>query len=146
MLYNSLKILHIISAACVLTSIAYSYYLWRSIRPANRITLLNRMQTQTLLIIVPFAIFQLATGFTMISLKHYAANQLWIGGSIISFMVVIGSWLGFMYFLFLSQQVTVSLQTDDPIKKYHHLQSFFLLMCAIGLLCMIFFMANKSTL
>jgi len=144
LLYDSLKIIHIISATCVLTSIVYSYHIWRSIQPSTLSTVFERIQTQTLFVIIPFAIFQLATGFTMISLKHYPVSEFWISGSIASFIVVIVSWLGFMYFLLLSQQATISVQTPARFKIYRRIQTFFLLICALGLLSMVFFMANKT--
>lgn len=146
MLYNSLKILHIISATLVLTSIAYSFHLWRSMLQRNNIQISDRIQTQTAFIIIPFALVQLATGFTMIGLDEPSFSHFWISGSVISFIVAILSWLGFMYFLLLSQQVTVSVDRRPRLKRYRRLQRLLLLLCALGLLSMVFFMANKAAI
>ncbi len=116
MFYDSLKILHIISATLVLTSIIYSYSIWRS---SNNMALIAK---QTWLIIIPFAIIQLLTGFMMISLKQYDVSQLWITGSVIGFVIMICSWLGFIC---------------------GYAQSVMLSICGLSLLSMIFFMANK---
>lgn len=144
MLYIYLKIFHIISASCVLTSIGYSFHLWRSMHPRNLSTVSDQIQKQTSQIIIPFAVFQLATGFTMISLKRYSWHLFWLSGSVISFITAIASWFGFIYFLLLSQQTPVLLNESTESTRYRRLQSFMLLLCALGLLSMVFFMANKN--
>jgi len=145
MQYSYLKILHIISASLLLTSMAYSYFLWKYIqKPEETSTLFQRIQSQTWLIIIPATIFQLATGFTMISLRHERLSQLWIGGSVLGFITVIGSWFSFIYFLLLSQQVTTQqLQSYPRFRLFRRAQSMMLSICALALLCMIFLMANK---
>ncbi len=142
MIYIYLKILHILSASFVLTSMAYSFHLWRSIHPHNLATISERIQKQTSLVIVPFALFQLGTGFTLMSLQHYNWHLLWIGASVMSFIAAIAGWFGFLYFLVLSQQATASLR-DRTRPHYRRLQSLMLLVCGLGLLSMVFFMANK---
>jgi uncharacterized membrane protein len=147
MLYNSLKILHIISAAFVLTSILYSFHLWRSIKQQDLLTVAGRIQTQTLFIIIPCALLQLASGFTMVSLAQSSFSHFWLSGSIVSFILAIISWLGFIYFLLLAQQATITSQQNTfQQKRYWRLQAFMLLLCALGLLSMIFFMTNKTVL
>lgn len=126
MLYNSLKIIHIVSATLLLTSIAYSYFIWRG----NSAISVERIQSQTWLIIVPAAFFQLASGFTMLSLQHYDFSQLWIKGSVVSFIGAIGAWFAFIYFLLSDQQC-------------RRTQGMMLSLCGISILGMIFFMANK---
>lgn len=131
MLYNCIKILHIVSATLLLTSIAYSIRLWRRASINNNHTETSEnIQMQTWGLILPAAIFQLATGFTMISLQHYEFSQLWIKGSVIGFITVIASWFAFIYFLLSGS------------KK---LQTAMLWVCTTSILCMIFFMANKVT-
>ena len=144
MLYIYLKIFHIISASAVLTSIVYSFHLWRSIHPHNLTTISDRIQKQTSLIIIPFAVLQLATGFTMMSLKRYNWHLFWISGSVISFITAITSWFGFIYFLLLSQQAKVYNNNPSEPTRYRRHQSFMLLFCALGLLSMVFFMTNKN--
>ncbi len=121
MLYNALKILHIMSAALLLTSIVYTFKLWLTHS-------LEKIQLQTWGLFIPTAIFQLATGFTMISLKQYNLSDIWIIGSLGGFMVLIISWFGFLYLL------------STRAKK---LQIALLATACITLLVMIFLMANK---
>ena len=131
MLYYTLKILHIISATFVLMSMVYSYTLWCAKNPL----MAQRIQLQTWLVIVPFAIMQLLSGFTMMSVQHEDFSQFWIKGTIIGFMIVIGSWFSFIYFLLSSAQATQV--------RYRQLQAGSLMLCTAALLSMIFFMANK---
>ena len=144
MLYNYLKIIHIISASFVLTSIVYSFHLWRSIHAHNLASICERIQKQTLLVIVPFAVLQLATGFSMISMKRYNIQDDWVGGSVIGFITAIASWFGFIYFLLLSQQFPIRSNRQNSTMRLRRLQSIMLLFCAFGLLSMIFFMSNKN--
>jgi uncharacterized membrane protein len=147
MVYNFLKILHIISAALLLISMGYSYHLWRYMQsPKDGAIRSQRIQILTGLVIVPLAIIQLATGFSMISINHEDWAQLWITGSIVGFVTVVGSWFSFLYFLLLSQQVNIN-QTESgkQFLFYRRLQSMMLYVCAIALLFMIFFMTNKVT-
>ena len=148
MLYDSLKILHILSATMLLTGIVYSYYLWKRIQNPNEVIQASQqIQTQTWLIVIPSALFQLMTGFTMISLKHYDYSELWITSSVIGFIIVIGSWFSFVYFLLLSQQLVTEVQnatsTDFRFKFFRRIQSTLLILCLASLLSMVFFMANK---
>lgn len=129
MLYNSLKVLHILSASLLITSIAYSAYLWYKMQKMNNTNASERIQTQTWSVIIPFAVFQLATGFTMLSLKQEDFNQLWISGSVLGFIGMIVSWFAFIYFLLSCERKM--------------LQSSMLFICTMSLLSMIFFMANK---
>lgn len=129
MLYNSLKVLHILSASLLTTSIAYSAYLWYKMQKMNNTNASERIQTQTWSVIIPFAVFQLATGFTMLSLKQEDFNQLWISGSVLGFIGMIVSWFAFIYFLLSCERKM--------------LQSSMLFICTMSLLSMIFFMANK---
>jgi uncharacterized membrane protein len=157
MLYYCLKILHIISATLMLTSIIYSYRLWKNIQHHHEAAeTAQRIQTQTWLFIIPFALIQLGTGFTMISVQHYDFSEWWISGSVIGFIVVIGSWFSFVYFLLLSQQFSEIKSsahdnhfisgsgTNKKYKIFRQVQSVMLMLCAAALLSMIFFMANKS--
>jgi uncharacterized membrane protein len=150
MLYFCLKILHILSAALLLTCMGYSYHLWKYMQSQRDGAVRSeRIQTLTWLVIIPLAIIQLATGFTMISINHEDLSQLWISGSIIGFVTVIGGWLTFVYFLLLSQQVEIRSyensfgQWSQRGLFYRRVQSTMLSVCALSILVMIFFMANK---
>lgn len=145
--YNTLKILHIICATALLTSVGYSYHLWRRMQQKDA-KAVGRIQTQTGFIIIPLAIIQLATGFTMISLQHYDFSEIWISGSVIGFILAMGSWFSFIYFLLVSQQVSASSFDDSASssgkhKAYRSIQSKMLLVCIATLTTMVFFMANK---
>lgn len=146
MFYDSLKIFHIISATLMLTSIVYCYHLWgRAKHVSGLATAAAKIQAQTWLVILPVVILQLATGFSMISLKHEDFSQLWIVGSVIGFVIVIGSWFSFIYLLALSQQLTTESQHEGPVKfkSFRRVQSVMLFLCAAALFVMVFLMANK---
>jgi uncharacterized membrane protein len=136
MLYICLKILHIISAALLLTSMGYSYHLWKYTQTPRD----GAIRSQRI---------QLVTGFTMISINHEDLSQLWISGSVIGFIAVIGGWFSFVYFLLLSQQIEISRdnasfgQWSQQGLFYRRIQSMMLSVCALSILVMIFFMANK---
>lgn len=132
MFYDILKILHIIGATLLLSSIFCSFWVWLNTKKSN--SSLQTIQTQTWALFIPTAIFQLATGFTMISLKQYDLSEFWIIGSMSGFMVLIISWFSFLYLLFTS-----SLKN----RFYKLLQITLLMASGITLLFMIFLMANK---
>lgn len=128
MFYNSLKIIHILSAAGLLTAIALSVRCWYLSK--NSLSTLKFIQIQTALAIIPLALFQLISGFTMISLQHYDLSELWIKGSMTGFIMLVISWMGFVYLQFQAQ-------------RFQRLQVTLLSVCLLSLLMMIFFMANK---
>jgi uncharacterized membrane protein len=144
MLYDCLKILHIISATLLLTCMGFSYHLWRNTQtPRDGAVRSQTIQTLTWLFIVPLAILQLATGFSMISINHEDVSQLWVSGSIIGFVTVVGSWFSFIYFLLQAQQVEVKGFSSERAGNYRRMQSMMLAVCGLALLVMVFFMANK---
>lgn len=132
MFYDILKILHIISAALLFVSIVCVSTLWLNSKNPNSSS--ETIQTQTWALFIPTAIFQLASGFTMISLKHYDLSEFWIIGSMSGFMVLIISWFGFLYLLFSS---------PPKNRFYSMLQIALLVTIGITLLFMIFLMTNK---
>lgn len=149
MLYDCLKIIHILSATLLLTSIAYSCHLWQKWRrPREAAVMSESVQTQTWMIIIPIALIQLVTGFTMISLKQEDLSQTWIVGSVLGFVIVIGSWFSFIYFLLQSQQISLRDSnkqfTANKYKFFRRAQSAMLIICMASLLSMIFLMANKA--
>lgn len=149
MFYNYLKIIHILSAGLFITGIVYCYTLWKKAQqPDDIIHIAQRIQTQSWLLIIPAGLFQLMTGFTMISLKHYHYSQTWIAGSVIGFIIVITSWFSFIYFLLLSQQLVSQVQNSQSSHVkfifFRRIQSIMLFVCMTALLSMVFFMANKT--
>jgi uncharacterized membrane protein len=149
--YILIKILHILSAALLITGMGYSYHLWRHTRSPRDGAIRNEhIQTLTWLIILPLAIIQFVTGFLMISLKNEALSQTWIIGSILGFVIAIGGWISFIYSLLLSQQVEIRDNAAQPVRPwgerrlyYRRVQSLLLTVCALAMLVMIFLMANK---
>jgi len=132
MFYDILKILHIISASLLLMSVIHAFRLWLTHFRSHQSIRVNDAIGWALFL--PTAIFQLASGFTMISLKQYAMSEFWIIGSMSSFMVLIISWFSFLYLLF----------TAPPKNRFNEaLQITLLLTTGITLLVMIFLMANK---
>lgn len=132
MLYNALKIFHIISATIFIISIVACILIWfRSKDPAHTA---ERIQKLTILVFFPFAMLQLATGFTMISLQHYEWSEIWILGSVIGFIVVLVSWISFLYLLLTPHKSPLTLRRT---------QALLLILCIIAVLSMIFFMVNK---
>src|SRR5688572_7606544 len=133
MFYNYCKIFHILSAAILVASIAYCYKLWRFMQPKEVGVVAERIQNQTWLLIIPAALMQLASGFTMISLKHYRLSQLWLTGSVVGFIGVIGSWIGFVYFLLLSQQLVSNDHRPGQVtvkyQFFRRIQSTLLIVC-----------------
>ncbi|MDX1900779.1 MAG: DUF2269 family protein [Gammaproteobacteria bacterium] len=148
MFYNYLKIFHILSATLVLTSIVYSYQLWRSMqKSSNSFSFFTRIRKQTATIIIPGALIQLATGFTLMSLQHYPLTDAWVGASISGFILLILSWLGFMYFLSAAQQDRAQHSNTHRRRThfYRYAQSLMLMLCAFALAIMIFSMATRMT-
>lgn len=145
MAYNSLKFLHIITATLLLLSMAYSCRLWATMDThKNSRTLLQQIQTQTWLLILPLSVVQLATGFSMLSIHREELSQLWVTVSVISFISALGSWFAFIYFLLLSQQMAAEEKIDViQFKFYRRMQSTMIGVCMLAFMIMIFFMANK---
>lgn len=127
MLYDYLKIFHILSAGLLLTGMAYSVQLWRAV-PGNP-SLVYRIQSCSVLCVFPVAVMQLITGFFMISLKHYSWSEVWIIGSASGLMMVVFSWFAFICFLAMSVS--------------RRFQLALLMTCAASLFIMIFFMTSR---
>ena len=146
MMYEYLKILHIVSASLVIGSILYSCQLWLAMQRAqDGFPLFHRIQKQTALVIIPATLIQLGTGFTLISLQHYGLDEAWIGTSITGFLVMVASWLGFIFFLTAAQKQLQQNQFrhSQPDPFYRRAQSIMLLFCGLSLAVMIFSMANR---
>lgn len=149
MLYSCLQILHILSATLLVISMAYSFKIWRYMyTPRVDAVISERIQAQTWMIIIPAAIFQMATGFTMLSMQQEDLSQVWIIGSVIGFIILIGSWFSFIYFLLQSQQIPSGSNRHSNnttrYKFFRRAQSTMLGICCAALFSMIFFMSNKT--
>lgn len=124
MIYEILKVSHILFASLIVITIIYDIFLWIKKDPLFH-TLISRHTTRW---IIPLTILQLFTGFTMISLKQYDFHEKWIMVSSIGFPVFIASWLLFVYF------------STYSFRRIPYIMLGFTLLC---LLFMIFFMTNK---
>ncbi len=143
MLFHSYKIAHIFSATLVLTSMAYCFYLWVQMLSAeNKENISQQIQKQTWLIIMPFAMIQLLTGFAMISVQKEDFSQFWIQGSVIGFVLAMVSWFGFIYFLLSEQQYCLDDCTTNE-RFFRRAQTLMLSVCVLALLGMIFLMTNR---
>lgn len=128
MLYGTLKTFHIFAAALLILSILYCFHLWRKLPLTdNQSILIQRIQFQTGIAIIPLSFLQLFTGFTLISLQRYSFTENWIVVSVIGFIILLSSWIGFNYFL----------------SRKRWIQSLLLNCCLITLLIMIFYMTNR---
>jgi uncharacterized membrane protein len=169
MTYDSLKIIHIVSASLLLSVLGYSYHLWRNTRTLRDSAVrFARIQTLTWLLILPLALMQLASGGMMISMKHEDLSQTWISASLTGFVLLIVAWFSFIYFLLLSQQMASQApgsklsntsqpsyrgltavsrpQPSHPKRIFHpfrRAQSCMLILTAFAVLLMVFFMSSK---
>lgn len=126
MIYHTLKILHIISSSGLFASMLFCFFIWQRLPQAAGV---SQIQLQTFLIILPAFLFQLISGFSIVSLQHESLNQIWVQGSFFCFVMLVLCWLMFVYFL------------NDTSKRFW--QKCALILCSINLMCLIFFMANK---
>ena len=131
MFYHILKILHIISAALILMSVITTIKLW--LTSAS----LQKIQAQTWMLFIPATIFQLVSGFTMISFIQDELSDFWMIASMGGFMVFIISWFSFLYLVFTS-----SPNTGNRFTKL--LQIIFIIVTSVSLLFMIFLMTDKT--
>lgn len=126
-LYDFIKLFHFISAAILLLSFCYSSGLWLCFNKGA----LDRILTQTASVIIPCALFQLITGFTLVSLKRSELPLYWIEACIIGFIVAMGMWFLFIYiYSFFSHKI-------QPVWL-----SITLIACALSLLFLVFLMSN----
>lgn len=124
--YNCIKIIHIMSAALLMLALIHSYLLWRP--QIKKEIIADRIHKITWYMVIPVGLFQLLTGFMMMSLQHYDYSEIWIKGSTISFAMMMISWMGFNYCL---------------ISSSRRKQTIFLHICLMSLLSMIFFMSSR---
>lgn len=123
MIYNDLKIIHILSASLLLMSFFLSSSSFFKTKNSS-----NYLQKQTILSMIPLAIFQLFSGFTMLSLQSISLTPFWVKGSLLGFMVLIVSWITFIFFAHKSKKKSAIT---------------FLIISLVSLLSMIFLMSSK---
>jgi len=116
-MFYLILVTHILSASVLLFTFIQLFFPKKIFQPH-----------QTFFIVIPLAIFQLLSGFTMISLKHYDFKEMWVQGSAMGFMVFIISWLIFVKLYF---------------SRFKPLSFIMLVLSNLTLLIMIFLMTNK---
>ncbi len=131
-----LKIIHVLGASFFFTGASLVTVRWLGWR--------NAIDTATLsldkiiwLFIIPTALIQLITGFSIISIKQYRLDQVWIAGSLIGFFIQITGW---MLWQNVYQRYLHSPKTSTTLKK---ILSVLCIVLMLVLLMMIFFMTNK---
>lgn len=126
--YTVLKILHILSAAVFFSVSCYVIYSkWQ----CNAAAFVKKCRHCAGWFILPSGLFQLLSGFTLLSLKHYGFNLLWVKGAFSGFLMALLGW--FLLLLLLPE--------EKPSKGLN----VFLVFIALGLAVMVFFMANKPS-
>ena len=129
MSYYFVKTLHIFCASILLLSLCKCCLLWYK----RNFNLLTKQGWMILFI----SIFQLFSGFTMISLKHTNVKQLWIQGSIVGFILFISCCILFFYLII---DMKTRIQPSPFLQKTI---SVTLSMMILTMLSMIFFMASQ---
>ena len=111
--HHFIKALHIISGAVFFLASIYA------LLPSSTA---KRQQHLAVTIVMPAVCFQLLSGFTLFSLQHYTWSLLWVKGALLGFVFALLGW-----FLLL-------MQAKPRLARG---------LVIIGLLAMVFFMANK---
>lgn len=131
-----LKIIHVISASLFFTGaslVTIRWLGWRKSIVANQLSLDKIIW----IFLIPTALIQLITGFSIISMKHYRLDHVWIAGSLIGFFIQI---IGWMIWQNLYQHYQNQKNASHILKKT-------LSALCVGLmfvlLIMIFFMTNN---
>lgn len=126
MLYDTLKIIHVLNGGLIFMALGLSIHTWQTVHDKNQLRF--KLQAHTFLLLLPLILLQLLLGFTLMSLKEVTLHQIWVLGSIISFMSFVMTWLTFTY----------SAQTN-----FKKITLLFFTLSMLTLCSMIFFMANK---
>lgn len=152
MSYFLLKTLHVVSASIVMASLptmlsllSYIYHLH------NKTLLLQAYQLVTKcnwLCVLPALIFQLFTGFTIISLQHYAVTATWVIGTIIGFMTITLLWLPLIFIQLHCYDLLQECQQEnkplaDAFHRRFRQQYYLAAMIFTILMVMVYFMASR---
>ena len=133
MLYNTLKIIHILSGSVVFCSLigVQSYGLWQAYQPTAQPKIQHVNQKLVPLLILSI-LFQILSGFSLISLHHLSWQALWIKATLIGTVL-----------LLINGGVFFSLVSPRGLKTpYGAILS---LILSLGILsAMIYFMANQT--
>lgn len=127
MLYSTLKLIHILSAAFLTMGMVAAGIYWFKLKDPTERRLI--IQKQTGLFILPTLFLQLMTGFTLLNLKQFDYSLFWIKGSIMGFVGFMVAWFGFIYLVMSS--------------RFRFAEGLFLTIASLNLLSLIYFMASQ---
>ncbi len=144
MFYYTIKTIHILSAACLFAGVLNAFIYW--LRTRNHLTNATNstLQKITWFLIIPSALIQLFTGFTIISFKHYPVTALWVKVAALGFIIVILAWFACLYLQIRYQAIAANSSHKSHSRRYYAYSlwvSYTVLLVSICI--MIFFMANK---
>ena len=90
MLYNTLKIIHILSGSVVFCTLigAQSYGLWQAYQPTVQLNIQHLNQKIVPLLILGI-LFQILSGFSLISLHHLSWQALWIKAALVGTVLLL---------------------------------------------------------
>lgn len=154
MLYDWVKILHIISAAVLFgTGLGTAFYMFYVNQQSN-ITLIARATTAVVvadwLFTAPAGVIQAITGFTLVYLKGYSVTDLWVLGSSIGYLIAIGCWLPVVWLQIQCRDLALlAIRQNQPLSKnyYCYFKIWYLLgiPAFIALIGVFYLMANRPS-
>lgn len=152
MLYNYLKIIHVISAAVLFgTGLGTAFYMYLA-NKSKDITLIVTATKNVVkadwLFTTTSGFIQAITGFWMVYLHGYSLHLLWVQGSIIGYFIAAVCWFPVVYFqIKLRDLATIALTTNTALtKEYDFYYRFWITLgwpAFISLLVVFYFMSVK---
>ena len=140
--YDGIKIIHIISASLIVIGMGVTVNRWQSIRFAElgsgeHTAFTRSLQRITWTLMVPCLLFQLFSGFTMLSLKPDYLKASWSKFAILAYFILLGAWFTWTY-------LNVSPNRPQVGTKSGLIHYTLITLVIIALSSIIFFMANKT--
>ena len=152
MIFDYVKIIHIISACILLGSgMGTAFYMF-FVNFSDDTSLIAQATAQVVIADWLFTgtsgVVQALTGFTMIYLQHYALTQLWVIGSIAGYLVAGACWLPVVYLQIKCRDMAHKASaTQQPLPRQYY--RYYCTWCILGLpafsslLIVIYFMTQK---
>ncbi len=138
-LFTTLRIVHILVAGLLVSSMCYCIYLILTQRDQEKIVLAKLMR-QTLVVILPATVVQLFLGITMVSIGSTSWHWGWVAGGPGGVAILTGLWFGM---LLTSWEIV---EASHPSRTLIYIRNILLSMATITLFLIIFFMSNLPTL
>lgn len=155
-MYNWIKIFHIVGASIIFGSGTGITCLLLFAHIQSNLILLKKTSrlalTTSWIIITPLSLFQLLTGFTIVSIKSYTYHAPWIIGTFSGFLLAGLCWFPCLYFASRCdealQSIPENIQEEISLPQTYY-QAFYKQIIfgslALGsVLIMLFFMANRA--